>query len=82
MKAVLQEKGVVFGKVHDLEILLNNCKQIVPGIEFFKEEIIWLTSFAVEIRYPGFNAKKKEAVKALTAMKKIAKVLRSYLKKQ
>jgi len=81
MKAILQENGVSFGKIHDLEILLKDCKKFLPELEDFREELIWLTTFAVEIRYPGFNATKKEAKKALDIMKKIRKVLKRYFRK-
>jgi HEPN domain-containing protein len=81
MKAILQENGVSFGKIHDLEILLKDCKKFLPELEDFREELIWLTTFAVEIRYPGFNATKKEAKKALDIMKKIRKVLKRYFEK-
>jgi HEPN domain-containing protein len=81
IKAILQENGVSFGKIHDLEILLKDCKKFLPELENFREELIWLTTFAVEIRYPGFNVTKKEAKKALDIMKKIRKVLKRYFRK-
>lgn len=81
MKAVLQENETPFAKIHDLEILLKSCRKFIPSLEEYREELIWLTTFSIEVRYPGFNADKKNAQKAITCMKKIRKVLKSYFKK-
>ncbi len=80
MKAVLQENKISFGKIHDLEILLGDCKKSIPYLEDFKEEMIWLSTFAVEVRYPGLNIQRKDAKKAIEFMKKIRRVLRNYFK--
>lgn len=81
MKAVLQENKIFFGKIHDLEALLMNCKKFVPDLEAFRDELLWLTTFAVEVRYPGFDVRKIDAQKAAVFMKKIRRVLRRYFKK-
>ena len=61
MKAILQENNKEFGKVHDLDLLLEECKKFAPILENHKEALIELSSFAVEIRYPGVKATKEEA---------------------
>lgn len=79
MKALLQEKGISFAKIHDLDLLLKTCKDILPFLEDHREELIWLTTFAVEVRYHGLIVDEEDALKALNYMKKIRKILREAL---
>ncbi len=76
MKAILVEKGESFEKIHDLELLLKQCKQFIPELEKEKEALIWLTQFSVRVRYPGFCASGKDAKRAVRIMKRIRKTLR------
>lgn len=80
MKAVLQENNTPFAKVHDLEDILKDCKRFIPQLEVFREELIWLTVFAVGVRYPGYIAQHKDARKAVHSMKKAARLLRKYFR--
>ncbi|MCM8784423.1 MAG: HEPN domain-containing protein [Candidatus Omnitrophica bacterium] len=82
MKAILQENNVSFEKIHDLEILLSDCKKFTPSLENYREELIWLTTFAVEVRYPGFEINKIDAEKAINFMRKIRRILRGYFKEK
>ena len=79
MKAILQENNIPFAKVHDLEILLRMVKEFIPLLENDREDFIWLTAFGVEVRYPGFDVEKDDAKKAVASMKKIRKIIKSYL---
>ena len=78
MKAILQENEISFARVHDLEILLRMVKEFIPLLENDREDFIWLTTFSVEVRYPGFDVEKDDAKKAVASMKKIRKILKSY----
>lgn len=80
MKAILQENNTPFAKIHDLDGLLNDCKKFIPQLKVLREELIWLTAFAVGVRYPGYIAQHKDALKAVGSMKKAARVLRKYFK--
>ena len=80
MKAVLQENKTFFAKIHDLEILLKTCKKFIPVLEKYREELIWLTTFSVEVRYPGFNVEKEDAKKSVVFMKNTRKILKNYFK--
>ncbi len=79
MKAVLQEAGIDFEKIHDLDVLLEKCKNFASGLEGHKKELIELSSFAVEIRYPGVRAKKREADDCISVMRMARKIMRENL---
>jgi len=79
MKAILIENEIRFEKIHDLEILLNQCKEILPELLIQKEALIWLTQYSVRVRYPGFEATKEDAIRAVETAKKIRQTIRNYL---
>lgn len=76
MKAILVEKGKSFEKIHDLELLLKQCKQFIPELEKERDVLIWLTQFSVRVRYPGFGASGIDAKRAVRIMKRIRNMLR------
>ena len=78
MKAILQENNKEFGKVHDLDLLLEECKKFTPILEKHKEALIELSSFMVEIRYPGVKAAKEEASNCISIMRKARKIIKEY----
>jgi len=77
MKALLQEHDVVFEKIHDLEILLQRCGNLLPELEHFRDELIKLSTFAVDVRYPGPEVSLEEAGECVRIMQDVRKVLRS-----
>jgi len=80
LKAILQEKEKAIPKTHDLEKIVDLCKEWLPHLEDFVKDMIWLTSFAVEIRYPGIEAQKEEAFKAFEIAKQVEKVVKEFFK--
>jgi HEPN domain-containing protein len=64
LKARLCEADVVFSKIHDLSVLLDLAVAVEPGWESFRRQLVFLTAFAVNIRYPGYSANKEKALKA------------------
>lgn len=78
LKAVLQENEIAFQKVHDLEVLLDQCLIFIPDLEKLREDAQKLSVFAVEVRYPGFEAQRKDAEEALLSMEKIVEALKEY----
>ena len=65
LKALLQENDIYFERIHDLDLLLEKCKSIIPNLYNFKKELVELTSFAVEVRYPGIESTKEDAEKSI-----------------
>ncbi|OHB70937.1 MAG: DNA-binding protein [Planctomycetes bacterium RBG_13_63_9] len=64
LKARLCEAGIAFTKVHDLVALLDQVLAIEPGWEIHREDLAYLSAFAVSARYPGESADKESAVDA------------------
>lgn len=61
LKAWLVEHEMTFPKTHDLEALVKQCVPSLPDLEVLLDELRFLTSFAVEIRYPGTSAEYQDA---------------------
>lgn len=78
LKSVLQENEIYFEKIHDLDVLLEQCKGIIPELYEFKAEIVELSHYAVEIRYPGVSVIEEEARNSILTMEKVRKIIRNY----
>ena len=79
LKAVLQENGVEFQKTHDLDLLLDKCERYRPELSKLAKDLIELSSFAVEIRYPGMEAAAEDAQSCMATAAKIRRIIRKYL---
>jgi HEPN domain-containing protein len=64
LKARLCEAGIEFAKIHDLVALLNSAITVEPHWEHFREDLAYLSDFAVAFRYPGESADKATAIEA------------------
>lgn len=62
LKAVLQELGLVVPKTHDLKQLLRALLPSYPQLRSLRRGLAFLTRFAVETRYPGKTARKRQAI--------------------
>jgi HEPN domain-containing protein len=65
IKALLVDSVVSFPKSHDLDRL---SKLVSPGhqsVQSFRRGLLFLSSFAVEARYPGLDASKRQAAAAV-----------------
>lgn len=78
MKAILQENEVEFDKIHDLDVLLEQCKSFIPELETYKNELTDLSTYAVDIRYPGIDVSKEEAKECVETMERVRKIIRNY----
>lgn len=76
LKARLQEAGVPFKKTHDLVNLLNLVLPIEPSWSLLQPDLIVLTNFAVDYRYPGNAATRQEAQDAVKRCKAVRRVIR------
>ena len=60
-KAWLVEHEADFPRTHDLEALAKLCLPSLAELAALMDDLRFLTSFAVEIRYPGIFASRQDA---------------------
>jgi HEPN domain-containing protein len=65
LKALLEEQGLRVPRTHDLEDLLSQLLPSFPRLLSLRRGCKFLIQFAVNTRYPGFKATKRQAVSAL-----------------
>jgi HEPN domain-containing protein len=76
LKARLEEASVVCGKTHDLAKLLSLALPLEPSWNVLRQDVIVLTDFAVDYRYPGSSATKADAKDAVQRCRKVRLVIR------
>jgi HEPN domain-containing protein len=76
LKARLEDAGVRAGKTHDLVKLLSLILSVEPSWKVLREDLILLTDFAVDYRYPGSSATKADAKAAVQRCRKVRLVIR------
>jgi len=64
LKARLCEADVSFSKIHDLVVLLEQVLVAEPEWETFREDLAYLSDFAVTFRYPGESVDRESALDA------------------
>ena len=79
LKAVLQEQAITIPRTHDLKVLLALLLPVQPTLRSLNRGADFLTRFAVETRYPGEGATKRQAVASLRWAEKIRQTVRSQL---
>ena len=80
MKAILQENDVEFEKIHDLDILLQKGRSFISEVGDYRDDVIKLSAYAVDVRYPGFEVSEAEAQECVASMEKIRRVMRNHFK--
>jgi HEPN domain-containing protein len=79
LKACLQEAEIAFGKTHDLTTLLDLLLSLEPSWDNLRPILDALTTYAVELRYPGASANKQLADQAFQDCDKVRKIVRQHL---
>jgi HEPN domain-containing protein len=80
LKGLLQENNVHFTKTHDLEILGELARPLVPSLSLLQNDFEALTDYAVKFRYPGNSATPAKAKAAVAAAKRIRATVRLALR--
>jgi len=84
IKTILVVHEQEIPRTHDLEQLCNLIQSRMPGIEEHRDELRWLTAYAVISRYPveieGAPPEKKEGNRAHQLAKTIREMCRNYIK--
>jgi HEPN domain-containing protein len=65
LKALLEELAIPVEKTHELGQLLTHLVPRHPSLRSLRRGLLFLTSFAVEPRYPGDNTTRRQAISAL-----------------
>lgn len=79
LKALLQEQGVPFPRIHDLAALAEFLLPTQPMRGASRDSLKRLSLFAVELRYPGETASREDAMQAVGIMRKWCPRLREAL---
>jgi len=79
LKALLEELGLAVPRTHNLDDVLNLLLPHHPTLRPFRRGLIFLTDFAVETRYPGDNATRRQATAALRWEDQVRMAARSLL---
>ncbi len=79
LKALLQELGTVVPRTHDLEDLHDLLRARDSTLAGLRQACSILTPYAVEYRYPGASAKKRQAHAAIGHAGKVRAAVRTRL---
>lgn len=79
LKARLCETDISFSKIHDLVALLELALAAEPAWETFRQDLAYLSDFAVTFRYPGESADKESALDAQRRCRLFRKTARKSL---
>jgi HEPN domain-containing protein len=80
LEALLEELGMAVAKTRDLSVLLTALRPHHPALESLWRGLRFLTEFAVDTRYPGNDASKRQARTALRWADKVRTAARTILK--
>jgi len=79
LKARLCEADIAFSKIHDLVALLEQILGVESGWETFREDLAYLSDFAVAFRYPGESADRNSALDAQRRCRRFRSAARKVL---
>lgn len=79
LKALMEEIGLSIPKTHDLDVLLTALLPHHLKLRSMRRGLLFLSDFAVDFRYPGSNATKRQAVAAVRWMVRLRTMSRKLL---
>jgi HEPN domain-containing protein len=79
LKGLMEEAGLSVPKTHFLDELQIALAPYHPALRSLRRGLLFLTNFAVDFRYPGSNARKRQAVAALRWVHRVRTQARSLL---
>jgi len=82
LKGFLAHHGLHVRKIHDLEVLVEDCKKINPSFEAIQDNARFLNQFYIESRYPDdyIEFSSKDAKEAYVAAKNIKELVLEKIK--
>lgn len=79
LKEWLVEQGQPIPKLHDLEAIDHPCVPSLPVASLPIHDLRYLTSFAVEVRYPGLSARQTDARQCENIASRVRRLVRASL---
>ena len=79
LKGLMEDLGLPVPKTHTLVLLLTGLASHHPKLRSFRRGLVFLTPFAVDTRYPGDDASKRQATAALRWASKVRAEARDIL---
>jgi HEPN domain-containing protein len=79
LKALLEELGLTIPHTHNLVALLTSLSPHHGSLRSLRRGLDFLTRFAVDTRYPGDSASKRQATAALRWARRVRGACRSLL---
>jgi HEPN domain-containing protein len=79
LKGLIEELGLAVPKTYALVLLLAALVSHHQELRSFRRGLVFLTTFAVETRYPGDDANKRRALAALRWAAKVREAARRLL---
>jgi HEPN domain-containing protein len=80
LKALIQELGLVASRTHNLRSLQSQLLGYHDTLRSLGRGLDFLTRFAVDTRYPGDDASKRQAAAALRWAERVRAAVRTLLK--
>lgn len=75
----MEEVGLAVPKTHYLDVLLTALVPHHPTLRSLRRGLLFLSGFAVDARYPGNNASKRQAIAALRWAERVRRRVRALL---
>ena len=79
VKAFLEEHNVRFRRIHDLVVLVDSTKGLLPELESYKRKLAELSVFGLAARYPGTKANRQSADDSIKTAEHVRTVVRTKL---
>jgi HEPN domain-containing protein len=76
---LLEELGLAVAKTHGLDQLLTSLQPHHPTLGSLRRGLQFLSEFAVDVRYPGNSASKRQAASALRWAERVRTAARAIL---
>lgn len=79
LKALLTKYRLAFPKTHDLLDLMGLAKRREPTLELIRPMLEYLQPYAIDFRYPGESATRREAQQATRFVLRVRETIRRLL---
>jgi HEPN domain-containing protein len=79
LKGLMEESALRVPRTHDLDAVLTAITPHYPTVQSLRRRLLFLSDFAVDVRYPGKNPRKRQALAALRWAGRVRELVRNVL---